>query len=42
MSLLEEGRQAYGCTLVVVTHDRAVADRAGTRLDLALGRLRAA
>jgi putative ABC transport system ATP-binding protein len=42
MSLLEEGRQAYGCTLVVVTHDRAVADRAGTRLDIALGRLRAA
>ena len=42
LDLLERLPAEQGCTLVVVTHDRAVADRAPTRLHLVEGRLAAA
>ena len=39
LELLERLPAQQGCTLVVVTHDRAVADRAPARLHLVEGRL---
>lgn len=41
LDLLERLPAEQGCTLVVVTHDRAVAERAPTRLHLADGRFQA-
>ena len=42
LELLERLPAEQGCTLVVVTHDHAVAGRAPTRLHLVEGRLAAA
>jgi len=42
IELLEEVRRAHGCTLVVVTHNRALAGRAEQRLRISDGRLAAA
>ncbi len=39
MSLLEALPADHGCTLVIVTHDSTIADRAERRLDLVGGRL---
>ena len=42
VDLLEEVRRVHGCTLVLVTHNRALAGRADVRFRIAHGRLAAA
>lgn len=41
LELLERVHRAQGCTLIVVTHNEAVAERAGARFLVTAGRLRA-